>query len=689
MGRTVELLNMKTFLLCLLAVSVATAWPHYLADQPLNDEEVDDLAHRQQIVNRLLYKVTENITYPDLRKCSQNFDPLARLDIYDDHGVAAKTLMQELKDHRLLKQHHWFSLFNERQRHETLMLFDILMACKEFHCVRHNAAFFRERMNEGEFVYALYTALYHSKPGKGIVLPPLYEVTPHMFTNSEVIQQAYKAQMTQIPGEFAMDFTGSKRNTEQQVAYFGEDIGMNVHHVTWHMDYPFWWDDNYGYHLDCKGELFFWAHHQLTVRFDAERLSNHLDMVEELYWDRPIVEGFAPHTTYRYGGEFPTRPDNVAFADVEGIVRVRDMIIMESRIRDAIAHGYITAADGSHVDIMNAHGIDHLGDIIESSLYSPNVQYYGALHNSAHILLGRQSDPRGKFNLPPSVMEHFETATRDPAFFRLHKYMDGIFKEHKDTLHPYTKEDVHFPGVHLRSVNIDGDLETHFEDFIFDLDMAVDTGVNEAIHVKAKTHRLNHHDFSYNFNVQNDNDVAHAVFRVFLCPRRDNNGILFSLSEVHWHCIELDKFWKKLSKGENKITRKSSESSVTVKDIPTFSKLIKEADEAVSSGSDLHDEDLTQTCGIPNRMLLPKGNRQGMEFTLAVAVTDGTDDEQHDTLEHDDHLAHSHCGITGKKYPDHQPMGFPLDRKIVDERVFYNADNIDFSVVKIYHKDDH
>merc|ERR1712212_763674 len=289
MGRTVELLNMKTFLLCLLAVSVATAWPHYLADQPLNDEEVDDLAHRQQIVNRLLYKITENITYPDLRKCSQNFDPLARLDIYDDHGVAAKTLMQELKDHRLLKQHHWFSLFNERQRHEALMLFDVLMACKEFHCVRHNAAFFRERMNEGEFVYALYTTLYHSNLGKGIVLPPLYEVTPHMFTNSEVIQQAYKAQMTQIPGTF-------------------------------NMDYPFWWEDQYGYHLDRKGELFFWAHHQLTARFDSERLSNHLNMVEELYWDKLIVQGFAPHTTYRYGGEFPTRPDNIRFEDVDGVI---------------------------------------------------------------------------------------------------------------------------------------------------------------------------------------------------------------------------------------------------------------------------------------------------------------------------------------------------------------------------------
>merc|ERR1712212_220478 len=686
MGKILQALRkMRSLLLCLLLAAAATAWPHLLQDEPmLNDEEVDDLAHRQQVVNRLLYKVSENITSPGLRKCSQNFNPLARLDIYEDGGKAAKVLMQELKDHRLLKQHHWFSLFNERQRAEALMLFDILMACREFHCLRHNAAFFRERMNEGEFVYALYTTLYHSNLGKGIVLPPLYEVTPHMFTNSEVIQQAYKAQMTQIPGTFNMDFTGSKRNTEQHVAYFGEDIGMNVHHVTWHMDYPFWWEDQYGYHLDRKGELFFWAHHQLTARFDSERLSNHLNMVEELYWDKLIVQGFAPHTTYRYGGEFPTRPDNIRFEDVDGVIRVRDMIIHESRIRDAIDHGYITAADGSHIDIMNAEGIDHLGDIIESSMYSPNVQYYGALHNHAHILLGRQSDPHGKYSLPPSVMEHFETATRDPAFFRLHKYMDGIFKEHKDSLPPYTDEEIAFDGVHVTGITIEGELETHFEEYVFDLKMAVDSSelVNE-VDVKARVPRLNHKPFAYNFHVHADHD-AHAVFRVFLCPRFDNTGVEFQMEEGRWHCIEMDKFWKHLSSGDNKVLRKSPEPSVTVSDIPSFSKLIPDADEAVETGHDLHLEEFTSSCGIPNRMLLPKGNEEGMEFNLIVAVTDGSHDNFKELEK--THIGHGHCGIRGEKYPDHMPMGFPLDRKIPDERVLLSHDNIAYSHVKVYHK---
>ena len=505
------------------------------------------MAKKQQDINRLLYRVTEPLAFDELKGFAQSFDPVADLSIYADGGVAAQKLVKEINDGRVLQRHHWFSLFNTRQREEALMLFAVLHHCKSWDCGMHAAAYFRERMNEGEFVYALYTAVVHSKSGDGIVLPALYEITPHMFTNTEVIQKAYTSQMRQQPQTYDMHFTGTLKNPETHVAYFGEDIGLNVHHVTWHMNFPFWWDDAFGFHLDRKGELFFWAHHQLSARFDAERLSNNLDMVEELYWDRPIVEGFAPHTTYRYGGEFPTRPDGIEFSDIEGVIRVRDMIIHESRIRDAIAHGYITAADGSHIDIMNNKGIDLLGDTIESSLYSPNARYYGALHNEAHIILGRQSDPKGKFDLPPSVMEHFETATRDPAFFRLHKYMDGIFKEHKDSLPSYTAEEISFPGVHLNGVTIEGKLETYFEKFEFDLKMAVDSSETlPPVDVRATVPRMNHEPFAYNFEITNDNAAeTHAVVRVYLCPRRDNNGIIFTFDEGRWHCIEMDKFWQK------------------------------------------------------------------------------------------------------------------------------------------------
>ena len=503
-----------------------------------------DLAHKQQAVNQLLYKITEPIPhkFENLYKIAHEYKPKEHEGDFKDGGKAMMALMHELDDHRLLQQHHWFSLFNPRHREEALMLFEVFYNSNDFDVAYHNAAFFREHVNEGVFVYAVYVAITHCDFGEGIILPPLYEITPHLFTNAEVVSKAYTAKMTQTPGKFHMNFTGSKKNPEQRVAYFGEDIGMNSHHVHWHMDFPFWWDHE---KIDRKGELFFWAHHQLTARFDAERLSNDLPVVEELYWDRPIVEGFAPHTTYKYGGEFPSRPDNKNFEDVYGVAKVRDIKEMESRIRDGIAHGYFNDKEGNTVDIMNDHGIDVLGDAIESSMYSPNAQYYGALHNYAHIMLGRQADPKGKFNMPPGVMEHFETATRDPSFFRLHKYMNNIFKEHKDSLPPYTKEQLTYDNVEITKLEIEGELKTYFENYDFDLSMGLDGNENTPdVSVLAEISRLNHEEFKYHIEVNAKADEL-ATIRIFFCPKHDYNHIEMTIDEARWECIEMDKFWHK------------------------------------------------------------------------------------------------------------------------------------------------
>ncbi|XP_050687730.1 hemocyanin subunit-like [Eriocheir sinensis] len=669
-------------------VAAAAAWPNMMEGFMSDSSGGASDAQKQHDVNYLLWKVYEDIRDPALQGLSQSFNPSS--GHYDDDGVAVKRLLQELNDHRLLEQKHWFSLFNKRQREEALMLYDVLEHSTDWATFVGNAAYFRSRMNEGEYVYAIYAAVTHSELTHDVVLPPLYEVTPHLFTNSEVIQEAYTAKMTQTPSKIKSHFTGSKSNPEQRVAYFGEDIGMNTHHVTWHLEFPFWWDDSHeNHHIERKGENFFWVHHQLTVRFDAERLSNYLDPVEELHWDDVIHEGFAPHTMYKYGGYFPSRPDHVHFEDVDGVARVRDMLILESRIRDAIAHGYITAKDGSTISIRDAHGIDVLGDVIESSTYSPNPQYYGALHNTAHVMLGRQGDPHGKFDLPPGVLEHFETATRDPAFFRLHKYMDNIFREHKDSLTPYTTQELEFPGVAIDSVTLSNRLETHFEDFEYSLINAVDdTPQVDDVDISTIVPRLTHSDFSVSLGVTNNNGKeVSATVRAFAWPKYDNNGVEYSFNDGRWNAIELDKFWVKLSPGANTITRSGKDSAVTVPDVPSFKDLIEQTEAALSSGSALHLEKYHSGLGLPNRFLIPKGNTQGMEFHVVFFLSDGEEDAAVDGLH--DSTSFNHYGCADGKYPDNRPHGYPLDRRIDDERIITGVTNFKAVDVKVYHIEEH
>ncbi|CAL4121185.1 unnamed protein product [Meganyctiphanes norvegica] len=647
----------------------------------------------QQDVNAFLTKTTGPLRTSLLGDLAGDFSPTADASAYNDGGKAAQRLVQEVNDGRTLKQKNFFSLFTPKHREEALMLFEVFINCKNWDpCIRNNAAYFRSRMNEGVFTYAVYVGVIHHPVAKGVVLPPLYEITPHMFTNSEVINKAYTAKMTQTPGKFTMGYTGSQKNPEQRVAYFGEDIGMNVHHVSWHMDYPFWWQDKFGYSMDRKGELFFWVHHQLTARFDAERLSNEMNFVDELYWDRPIVEGFAPHTTYKYGGEFPARPDNTNFEDVEGVAKIRDLMIWEDRIRDAIAHGYVTASDGTTIDILNDKGIDILGDLIESSTYSVNPYYYGALHNTAHIVLGRQGDPKGKFKQPPGVMEHFETATRDPAFFRLHKYMNNIFKEFKDRLPSYSKEDFLWEGVELETIEIEGSLETFFEDFEFSIGNAVDDSQNVAdVSLTAVVKRLNHKPFSFKMQVNNNKGAAAvASARIYMCPRRDANGVAFHPNSGRWGCIEMDKFYVELAPGANTVIRPAEKSTVTIPDIPSFDFMKEKTDAAVAAGADATGlEEFGRSCGIPNRLLLPKGKENGLEMVLMAFLEDGEADKADDfTIDVNSEFGgtHAHCGIRGQKVPDKRALGYPLDRSITDFRMTAAVPNFKTSLVNVYHK---
>lgn len=146
-------------------------------------------------------------------------------------------------------------------------------------------------------------------------------------------------------------------------------------------------------------------------------------------------------------------------------------------------------------------------------------------------------------------------------------------------------------------------------------------------------------------------------------------------------------FFLSVTPGKNTFMRKSTEASMTIPDIPSFSKLIHDADAAVAGGAELNQLEHSRSCGLPNRMLLPKGTSEGMEFALAVAITDAHEDAAYALMEAQDHQSHGQCGIHGEKYPDHLPMGFPLDRKISDERVFLQADNIKYNIVKVFHKE--
>nr|CAD7257558.1 unnamed protein product [Timema shepardi] len=471
-----------------------------------------------------------------------------------------KKLVRLCTNNSLLPRGKIFTLFNDKHRNEMVLLFESFLFSQDWETFYKTACWARDRINE---VYL--RADGGSSPQRGHQGGSL---TTHLYVNSEVIHAAYKAKMRQEPAVVRMNFTGTIRNPEQRVAYLGEDIGLNSHHAHWHMDFPFWWKpEEYGVEKDRQGELFYYMHHQLIARFDLERLSNDLPFVKPLGWNQKIVDGFYPQTTYRVGGEFPARPDNFEFQDLQNI-KIKDLMDYDRRIREAIHQQAVYTVNGDYYSLNDSTGINTLGQIMEPSCGSKHREYYGALHNYGHILLGQITDPKGKFDMPPGVMEHFETATRDPAFFRLHKHIDNLFKLHKDLLPPYSRDEVsqaqsitrlevpgvtltkefpapalklEFPGVKIQDLSVD-ELTTYFEDFDIDLLNALDDTVDlDDVNIKARVRRLNHKPFAFHFTVESDKENLVAV-RVFMGPKYDWFGQEIPLDEKRSYMVEIDKF---------------------------------------------------------------------------------------------------------------------------------------------------
>jgi hypothetical protein len=108
----------------------------------------------------------------------------------------------------LLPRGKVFTLFNDEHREQMIMIFESLFFAEDWDTFFSTACYVRDRVNEGQFIYALSVAVLHREDTRGIVLPPAYEIYPHLFVTSEVIHAAYKAKMRQQPAVVRMNFTG-------------------------------------------------------------------------------------------------------------------------------------------------------------------------------------------------------------------------------------------------------------------------------------------------------------------------------------------------------------------------------------------------------------------------------------------------------------------------------------------------
>ncbi|XP_055918390.1 uncharacterized protein LOC129950477 [Eupeodes corollae] len=571
-----------------------------------------------------------------------------------------------------------FEIFNDKHQQIAGKLIKMFIDVKELENFIALAAYVKDRVNPMLFQYAYSVAIQHRPDTKNVSIPPIAEQFPANFVEPSVLRDA-RAVGSLIPNagdrmniDMTQNFTASDLEQEQRLAYFREDIGVNMHHWHWHLVYPAEGPDAI-VRKDRRGELFYYMHQQIIARYNVERFCNGLPRARLLNNLRePIPEGYFPKILSSLSNRtFPSRIAMQSLKNLEredNVVDITDVERWADRIHQAIDQGYVVDRNNRQIPLDEVKGIDILGDIIEASSLSPNRQLYGNLHNMGHNLISLAHDPDARFKENIGVMGDVTTAMRDPIFYRWHSHIDLIFRKFKGLLPSYNNSQLGFSGVNVDSLDVQirskgttpNILATYWQNSDIDIAAALDFGPNGAIYARY-TH-LQHAPFEYDIKVTNSGANRRGTCRIFLCPKTDERGTTLKMDEVKNMAIELDKFTVTLNPGQNTIKRRSNQSSLTIPFERSFRRIIPDVNRPPESEAEYR----FCGCGWPDHMLLPKGKAEGMEFDLFCMISDYTGDEVMQTNDEQSVCADadSFCGLKDKLYPDKRSMGYPFDRNI-------------------------
>lgn len=199
----------------------------------------------------------------------------------------------------LIPRHGDFNLFSTVQRKVAGQLVSDLIAQPDAESMLSLASYARDRINPTMFQYALSIALMHRQDTRNVPIPSFLEMFPTRFVDPMVIPQAREEgfiveQGARVSIDMPVNFTASDNEIEQRLAYWREDIGLNLHHWHWHLVYP-----QEGplevVDKDRRGELFYYMHRQVVARYNVERFSNLLPAAKPLLNLRePIPEAYFP-----------------------------------------------------------------------------------------------------------------------------------------------------------------------------------------------------------------------------------------------------------------------------------------------------------------------------------------------------------------------------------------------------------
>lgn len=672
---------------------------------------------KQRTVLEVFQHIHQNDTINKLYADSNLVDWSTLDEWYEDPSVVSNYLKkQELG---LLPRGEEFSVLKKSHIEEAVALFNLLHQAENWDTFYKVLVWARFHVNEGVFICASTVAILHRPDFEGIVLPAPYEVYPYYFFNAETIQEAQLSKLQGLPKtKKTVDFTelivesnytgwNKRSNVEQVLSYFTEDVGLNAWYYFFHADYPFWIDSKDSLFKNRRGEVYLHTHAQLLARYYMERLSNNLGKIPQFSWRVPFKTGYNPSLAYYKGSSFPIRNNYYSTFNEDTYYSIDKLEGLESRVRSAIDQRFYSLPNGTLIDLSRPDAVEYFAELYKFTPYKNDTKIFGLLEVLGRTLLGTAVENYSTDDYLPSVLEHFETSLRDPAFYQLYGRLIRFYLQWKTKLEPYANDEIDFDDVAIESVEMDR-LITYFDTFDSDITNSVDMeppmevaktdfkdfksktkkpvkgkpvapAAPEDVVIKARQFRLNHLPFTLKLIISSPK-AQKAIVKVFLGPKFDEAGNEFDINDNRENFYEIDKYIIDLKAGRNIIARNSDQFTFYSKDRTSFYDLYKTVMTSISEDVKLPVNFSESTCGFPRRLMLPKGKKAGMPVQFFAIVSEYRSPST--WVIQKDWFSSSNC----RRDIDARALGFPLDRYI-DESVWYTQ-NMKYIETAIYHKSD-
>ncbi|EDW35449.1 GL17278 [Drosophila persimilis] len=621
----------------------------------------------------------------------------------------------ELLEHFFeLWQHHPFhddqvwSVMYERHEEYAVGLVRLFYFAKNWETFQHAVFWARQHVNKQLFVYAFTVVTIARDDMQGIILPAHYEIHPWSFFGGQTLEMAEHYKMHGFHHVKKMDNIYNvvlksnysnhygNLNYDHELAYFLEDVGFNSFYYYYNLDYPFWTkgSEHHVLNKDRRGELYLYTHWQLLARWYLERLSNDMGEVPTFNMYEPVASGYYSALRSYNGVPDWHRDNHHSFYHEHNIEHIQEVELYTQRVMD-----WIHKNEKFDVEVIN-----QLGNIIQGNADSIDKKFYGSLDKEyRHIVNGGHQVGKHYESFPGRFM-HYDTSLRDPLFYEVYKNLVGHYWHLMETFPEYKKHDYEFEGVKIDAVHMPESLTTYFEYFDADISNAVNVepvvqdshdslysfgrnshynGVSYVI--KARQHRLNHKPFEFTLDVSADK-AQDAIVKVFIGPKYDEHGHVIPLEHNYQNFFELDHFKVHLDAGVTHIKRNSGDFFIWVNDRTTYLELYQKLMDASVSDYKFKLDQSEAHCGVPNRMMLPKGKKGGQVYQFFYMVYPFHETAVAQYTGYDPIIS---CGIGhGSRYVDALPFGFPFNRPVKHD-YYFDVHNFKFFDVKIFHRDEH